>query len=294
MENICAFKIIPKNESALAIGHQSGFYITKPMRGVFPTLDIRTTAARPTVDTTLTVTKVIDGHIVGKGPVRFQAQTWGGTRGPEFRITNGLADLIGAALPGDMLVIFPERGNPRRMAIEVIRRGTVEFESIHAAARGVNSGLTTVPDLVIEGRHRRMQEAVAEMEQALQDMPFDRGHNQPPELVEENPLNGEDQDRLQDIIDTLSSIEDRLEEKPPIVAAAQATTSGIFRKLVEGMAKSTGKGFEEFMKSFGKDLGKRTSQMITFGIPVYLASISEAMQKVMTTLDTWLASLNLL
>ncbi len=289
MANICAFKILPKNETAAAVGHQAGFLITTSMRGIFPELDTRVTPANPTHGIGIEVTKIVDGYTIGTHRARYQFQTWGGTRDPEYRLTNGLTDLINAALPGDMLVIYPERGNSRRMAVEVVRQNSPAFEYLMAMAQGTRSGIATVPDEVIMHRYRRMQEAVAEMEDALHNMPFGRGHNQPPELVEENPLDELDRQALEQAIDQLGRIEARLEEKTPALEAAQETTSGILRKLASAMANSIGNGFDEFMKSFGKTLGP----IAAVGVPVYVTTLHEKVNKVISTMETWLAALNL-
>ncbi|MFZ4682811.1 MAG: restriction endonuclease, partial [Terrimicrobiaceae bacterium] len=75
------FKKLAHNDTGQASGHQGGVVVPKDLRVYFPALDEgQASAIAPTVDRYLIAEMFIPGQMVGSDIVRYQFQTWGGTR----------------------------------------------------------------------------------------------------------------------------------------------------------------------------------------------------------------------
>jgi putative restriction endonuclease len=99
------FKRLAPNDTGQAPGHQGGVLIPKDLRPFFPTLDERQVSrGRPTVDRYLAIQMFIGLQQVGDDLVRYQIQTWGGTRPPEGRLTDNLGPLHREAAEDDLLI----------------------------------------------------------------------------------------------------------------------------------------------------------------------------------------------
>lgn len=102
------FKRLAHNDTGQAAGHQGGIVIPKDLDKYFPQLARKTSPSSPTVDVRIDAALFVNGIQVGIADVRYQYQTWGGTRSPERRLTDNLAPLRGKAKADDFLLI--ERG----------------------------------------------------------------------------------------------------------------------------------------------------------------------------------------
>ena len=65
-------------------------------------------------------------HLVD-GIVRYQLQTWGGTRSAESRITDGLAPIRGRTAENDLLLFQRRADALDRFRLILLKRGTPEF-----------------------------------------------------------------------------------------------------------------------------------------------------------------------
>lgn len=125
------FKRLARNDTGEAAGHQAGMVVTKDLRQFFPALDERKTSARhPTIDRTIRAQMFSGVKQIAEGLVRYQFQTWGGTRSPESRITDGFAPLHRRARGGDILLFQRNADALDRFRLILIRRGTAAFNEI--------------------------------------------------------------------------------------------------------------------------------------------------------------------
>lgn len=100
------FKRLANNDTGSAPSHQSGVFIPKSLSLYFPELDRGLTSNRsPTVDRRLTAEMFILDQPIGCANIRYQFQTWSGTRTPERRITSNLGPLLNNARGGDVLIM---------------------------------------------------------------------------------------------------------------------------------------------------------------------------------------------
>lgn len=99
------FKRLAHNDTGRAPGHQGGILIPKDLRPFFPSLDERRVSkGKPTVDRYLSTQMFVGLQQVADDLVRYQIQTWGGTRSPEGRLTDNLGPLHREAAKGDLLI----------------------------------------------------------------------------------------------------------------------------------------------------------------------------------------------
>ena len=104
------FKRLAHNDTGQAAGHQGGVVIPKDLREFFPTLDeTLASAAAPTVDRSLAAEMYVPGRQLARDVIRYQFQTWGGTRSAESRITSNLGPITNLARAGDLLIMQRNR-----------------------------------------------------------------------------------------------------------------------------------------------------------------------------------------
>lgn len=135
------FKRLASNDTAEAPGHQAGMVFPKALRQYLPNLDeTGTSGSNPTVDRYLRA-ELLDGTLLlTESPIRYQLQTWGGTRSAESRITNGFQPIRDRARGGDLL-LFQRRANTiDQFRLLLIRARTPEFSVINSLAGGLNWG----------------------------------------------------------------------------------------------------------------------------------------------------------
>jgi putative restriction endonuclease len=104
------FKRLAHNDTGQATGNQAGVVIPIELRRFFPALDPNLTSAQaPTVDRFLSAEMFVPTQQVGTAVVRYQFQTWGGTRNAESRLTDNLGPLRNLARRGDLLIMQRSR-----------------------------------------------------------------------------------------------------------------------------------------------------------------------------------------
>ncbi len=125
------FKKLAHNDTGQAMGHQAGMVLPKDLRHFLPELDESTISQSvPTTDRYLTAEMYVDiGHIRDT-VVRYQYQTWGGTRSAESRITDGLRPIRDNATAGDIILFQRRIDALDRFRMILIRQNTSEFAEI--------------------------------------------------------------------------------------------------------------------------------------------------------------------
>ena len=99
------FKVLSKNDTGSAPGHQGGLVIPTELRTFFPALSSIRASAEATTDRLIQAALYINGESVTTVQTRYQYQTWGGTRLPESRLTGNLGPILKVARGGDVLVM---------------------------------------------------------------------------------------------------------------------------------------------------------------------------------------------
>lgn len=157
------FKQLAHNDTGQAAGHQGGMVVPKDLWPFFPALDGgAANAFRPTVDRHLRVEMYVGTRHLAGGTVRYQLQTWGGTRTPEGRLTDGFAPLRNAATAGDLIIFQRNLTLLDHFRLVLVRRRTPDFASVsrRIAARRwgpVNAGVSPMVQ-------RDLEAAVADIE----------------------------------------------------------------------------------------------------------------------------------
>ena len=125
------FKILARNDTAQATGHQAGMVIPKDLRHYFPTLDEKATSQlAPTVDRHLRAELYYASIYKSDQIIRYQFQTWGGTRSAESRLTDGLRPIREYAEEGDIMLFQRDAEILDHFRIVLVKKGTPEFAEI--------------------------------------------------------------------------------------------------------------------------------------------------------------------
>jgi putative restriction endonuclease len=131
------FKRLAHNDTGHAVGHQGGVVIPKELRPYFPTLDeSAATAVAPTVDRHLQAEMFIPSQQVAVDVIRYQLQTWGGTRRAESRITDNLGPIRNRAHEGDFLIMQRSRDRLDSFRLFLVRKTDAAFARIDELAQG--------------------------------------------------------------------------------------------------------------------------------------------------------------
>lgn len=162
------FKVLAKNDTGNAKGHQGGIVIPKDLRPFFPGLTGTATAANPTIDRRLEAHLFVENNYKATVSTRYQYQTWGGTRSPESRLTDQLGPLRNAADEKDILVIQRSIDRLDRYRLTLVRRTSSEHSIIAALTAGRNWGVLNTAlkpisetDLLSARREEKKAEAKA-------------------------------------------------------------------------------------------------------------------------------------
>ena len=125
-----AFKVLAKNDTAAAPGHQGGIVIPKDIEGYFPDIVGEVSPALPTADAAVRADLIISGRIVDTVDTRYQHQTWGAERQAERRLTANLGPIRRVAQAGDIVVFGRDPDNRSRMSLELIRQADPNYREI--------------------------------------------------------------------------------------------------------------------------------------------------------------------
>lgn len=126
------FKVLARNDTGAAKGNQAGMVVPKELRRFFPTLDEgATSSTSPTTDRTLRAEMFVCASHLTDSSVRYQFQTWGGTRSAESRITDGFRPLRDKARGNDILIFQRRADTLDRFRLVLVKRETQEFAEIN-------------------------------------------------------------------------------------------------------------------------------------------------------------------
>ena len=135
------FKRLAHNDSGEAVGHQGGVVIPKDLRDYFPGLDEGlASATAPTVDRFLIAEMFVPGQQVGSEVVRYQFQTWGGTRGAESRLTDNLGPIRNKSKGGDLFIMQRSRDRLDSYRLVLVRKSDPAFGQLDALTQGKRWG----------------------------------------------------------------------------------------------------------------------------------------------------------
>jgi putative restriction endonuclease len=135
------FKILSKNDTAQAPGHQAGVVIPVDLRPFFPTLSIAT-QTHPVPSVALKVILVLDDGTPQMVATNYKLQTWKLTR-RETRITGNLQHIRSAAHPKDLLLIERGRENANQFRLTLLRQGTALYDKAMGRTKGRRWGALT-------------------------------------------------------------------------------------------------------------------------------------------------------
>jgi len=98
------FKILADFDSGASEAHMAGIYLPKSLKTYLPSLDLASLSpGSPTTDRYLRADMFIGTTLVASGDVRYQLQTWRGTRSGESRMTQ-IAPIRRESEAGDLIV----------------------------------------------------------------------------------------------------------------------------------------------------------------------------------------------
>ncbi len=131
------FKVLARNDTGEAQGHQSGLVLPKDLRDYMPALEEHNVSQIfPTVDRILTAELYKGRVLLDKSSLRYQIQTWGGKRTPEARITAGIRTLTNLAKVGDILVFQRRIDSVEEYRLILIERASAEYRAIERLVAG--------------------------------------------------------------------------------------------------------------------------------------------------------------
>ncbi|NHK27771.1 hypothetical protein FF098_007650 [Parvularcula flava] len=118
------FKYLTKNDLSQS-GHQAGPVIPLSLIWYFPLLATDTISpSEPTNSISIRVAGYKNGLFIGSFVTRFQYQTWGGTRKPEYRVTGNLKGLLENCQEEDLLLIHSTDKAAFRYRFELLSKGS--------------------------------------------------------------------------------------------------------------------------------------------------------------------------
>lgn len=121
------FKILARNDTGEAPGHQGGMVIPKELRKFFPRLAGRATPENPTIDTKIEAFLYNHDNFVSQVKTRYQNQTWGGERSPETRLTSSLGPIRNLAVGEDIMVFQRHRSTLTLYRLILFKKGTDDY-----------------------------------------------------------------------------------------------------------------------------------------------------------------------
>lgn len=174
------FKRLAHNDTGSAAGHQGGMVLPKDLRHFLPILDEGATSHLvPTTDRFLRAEMFVGAVHLTESVVRYQFQTWGGTRSAESRLTDGLRPVRDRAREGDIILFQRQADALDRFRLMLVTRGTPEFIEISNWANGRRWGPLYLTDAPVT--QRQLTQARTEVV-ALTLHPFEIQRTQVPRV----------------------------------------------------------------------------------------------------------------
>ncbi len=126
--DIAFFKKLSNNDTGSSLGHQGGIVVPVDLTRFLPRLSRRPDS--PTADCLLSVELRNEGNTLGNVETRYQMQTWGGERRPEYRITGNLSPLRSIAKGGDLLVFERVAGSLEQFRLTLIPQESNRYAQV--------------------------------------------------------------------------------------------------------------------------------------------------------------------
>jgi putative restriction endonuclease len=163
------FKVLARNDTGEARGHQGGMVIPRAIEQFFPRLALEVTPENPTVEKIIWAELYLGAVCLASVSTRYQLQTWGGTRSPEYRLTNGLSVLRNEARENDALVIQRSVVDSSYYRLTLVKQGTALFDRVSQSFQGRRWGPLYLDELPLTE-----SAAVVELQrqEAILDRPF--------------------------------------------------------------------------------------------------------------------------
>lgn len=125
------YKILARNDTGSAAGHQAGVVVPKSLREYLPGLEEGLISQdKPTTDRQLEALLYLGMEFKAQVVTRYQVQTWGGKRTPEARITDQLSPIRDHAEGDDVLVLQRRLDSVATYRFLLFRRSAREFEQV--------------------------------------------------------------------------------------------------------------------------------------------------------------------
>ena len=164
------FKRLAKNDTAEGKNNQGGPVIPIALRQYLPSLDSADISpTSPTSDRFLRSELFIGLHQVDEATIRYQFQTWGGSRSPEGRLTRNLGLVYSQSKRGDILIIQRRVDSLDQFRLVLIQQNQAVYSEINHLTNGRKWGALydSEPPLT----QNELEDAVIEIE-ALSNHPF--------------------------------------------------------------------------------------------------------------------------
>lgn len=143
------FKILARNDSGEATGHQGGVVIPKGLWEFFPSFLQPLNTLQPTRDTHIIADVFIEEKLVKKNvSIRYQSQSWGGNRPPENRITSGTKCFRNNSKKDDCLIIQRHLDNETYRLI-LISKGSDAYDQFSTILSNYNTRWGIVDPLLL-------------------------------------------------------------------------------------------------------------------------------------------------
>lgn len=126
------FKILPKNDTADAAGHQAGFVIPKDFADFFPELPLPT-QSDPVPSKPIRVEMFVGTEFLGEAAARYQLQTWGLTRAGERRVTD-ILELRSQTSTNDILLMQRNLDDIDLFRFTLIRKNNPVYDAVKKIA----------------------------------------------------------------------------------------------------------------------------------------------------------------
>lgn len=122
------YKLLARNDTAQAAGHQGGMVFPNDLRRYLPALESSAvSAASPTVDRLLRTEMYVGIVFVGCRTVRYQLQTWGGRRTAESRLTDGMQPIYSRSAQDDLLLFQRHKDSLDFFRLILVKHSTPEY-----------------------------------------------------------------------------------------------------------------------------------------------------------------------
>ena len=144
------FKRLSHNDTGCALGHQGGPALPVSLRQYLPVLNAKATLpTHPTVDRKLQATMFNGVSHLATDDVRYQIQTWAGTRSPESRITDGYGPIHSISKANDILVIQRRADSVDAFRLILVKKGTREYAEISTLIDGRKCGALSLNNIPV-------------------------------------------------------------------------------------------------------------------------------------------------